>query len=194
MSIFSNLMQASNRIQHPRFNQQVADDLVLQWIIHANLPFRITSDERFQTFIYYLHNTCAVPRSPNTIRKRILVRSNQQKLKLAELLRESMSQIHISCDGWTSPHHTMAILGIIAHFTPQSCVQMNPVLGLRLLEGSHTGATMVEVVTEVLQSYGTGVEEKFGFVVRDNASNNDRLVRALSDDQVFSNQSGLYDA
>jgi len=95
-------MQASNQIQHPRFNQQVAEDLVLQWIIHANLPFRITSDERFQAFLHYLHHTCEVPRSPNTIRKRILVRFDQQKLKLAELLRESMSQIHISCDGVTA--------------------------------------------------------------------------------------------
>jgi len=53
---------------------------------------------------------------------------------------------------------------------------------------------MVEVVTEVLQSYGTGVEEKLGYVVGDNASINDTLVRALSDDQVFRDRSALYDA
>ena len=53
---------------------------------------------------------------------------------------------------------------------------------------------MAEVITEVLQFHGTGVEEKLGYVVGDNASNNDTLVRALSDDQVFSNRSGLYDA
>jgi len=53
---------------------------------------------------------------------------------------------------------------------------------------------MVEVITEVLKSYGTDVEEKVGYVVGDNATNNDTLERALSDDQVFSNQSGLYDA
>jgi hypothetical protein len=87
----------------------------------------------------------------------------------------------------------MAILDTIAHFTSQSGQRMNSVLGLRLLEASHTGANMPEVITEVLKSYGTGVEEKLGYVVGDNASNNDTLVRALSDDQVFSNRSGLYD-
>jgi len=71
---------------------------------------------------------------------------------------------------------------------------MNPVLGLRLLEGPHTELIIAEVITEVRKSYGTGVEEKLGYVVGDNASNNDTLVSALSDDQVFSNQSGLYDA
>jgi hypothetical protein len=88
----------------------------------------------------------------------------------------------------------MAIMGIMAHFTSQSGVRMNPLLGLQLLEGSHTGANMPEVVTEVMQSYGTGVQEKLCYVVGDNASNNGTLVRALSDDQVFSNRSGLYDA
>jgi hypothetical protein len=71
---------------------------------------------------------------------------------------------------------------------------MNPALGLRLLEGFHTGANMTEVITEVLKSYGTGVEEKLGYVDGDNGSNNDTLGRALTDDQVFSNRSGLYDA
>jgi hypothetical protein len=85
-------------------------------------------------------------------------------------------------------------LGIIAHFTSQSGVRINPVLGLWWLEGPHTGANMAGVITEVLKSYGTGIEEKLGYVVGDNASNNDTLVRVLSDDQVFSNQSGLYDA
>ena len=53
---------------------------------------------------------------------------------------------------------------------------------------------MAEVITAVLKSSGTDVEIKIGYVVGENASNNDTLVRALSDDQVFSNQSGVYDA
>jgi len=71
---------------------------------------------------------------------------------------------------------------------------MNPTLGLRVSDGSHTGSNMAEDITEVLKSSGAGVEEKLGYVVGDNASNNDTLVRALSDDRVFSYQSRLYNA
>jgi hypothetical protein len=40
---------------------------------------------------------------------------------------------------------------------------MNPVIGLRTLEGSHTGANMAEIVMEVLREYG--IEEKLGYFV-----------------------------
>jgi hypothetical protein len=53
---------------------------------------------------------------------------------------------------------------------------MNPVIGLRLIEGSHTGANMADVVTRVLREYG--VQEKLGHFVGDNASKNDTLVMA----------------
>jgi hypothetical protein len=81
----------------------------------------------------------------------------------------------------------MAILAIIGHFTSQSGIRITPVLGLQLFEGSYTGPSIAEVITEVLQSYGTSVEEKLGYVVGDNASNNDILVRVLSNNEVLSN-------
>ena len=60
---------------------------------------------------------------------------------------------------------------------------MNPVIGLRLLEGSHTGSNMAGVVSELLQEYG--VLERLRYFIGDNASNNDTRVRALADKQVF---------
>ena len=67
---------------------------------------------------------------------------------------------------------------------------MNPVIGLRLLQGSHTGANMAKVMLEVLRQYG--VAEHIGYCVADNASNNDTLVNALGEDLIFSTY--LYDA
>jgi hypothetical protein len=76
----------------------------------------------------------------------------------------------------------MAVLGIIAHFTSHTGRRMNPVIGLRLLEGSHTGANMAGVVSELLQEYG--IQDRLRYFMGDNASNNDTLVRALADEQV----------
>jgi hypothetical protein len=80
----------------------------------------------------------------------------------------------------------MAVLGVMAHFTSSSDIQMNPVIGLCLLEGAHTGANMAEVVTDVLATYD--VEDHLGYVVCDNASNNDTLLRSLEELQGINNR------
>jgi hypothetical protein len=67
---------------------------------------------------------------------------------------------------------------------------MNPVIGLRLLEGSHPGAIMAEVVTGVLREYR--VEEKLEYFAGDNARNNDTLIMALAEHQGFGDN--YYDA
>jgi len=63
---------------------------------------------------------------------------------------------------------------------------MNPVIELRILEESHTCANMAEVVMEVLREYG--IEEKLGYFVGDNASNNDTLDSHLAEVQVEGNR------
>jgi hypothetical protein len=76
----------------------------------------------------------------------------------------------------------MAVLGVIAHFTSKAGIRMNPIIGLRSLEGSHTGANMGDVIMEILQEYR--VEEKIGYIMGDNATHNVTLVRALAEEQV----------
>jgi len=128
--------------------------------------------------------------SPSSIKDRIPTQCLLPQPHVAKLMRQADIHIHLSCDGWTCPHQTMVILGIIAYFLSKTGTRMDFVIGLRLLEGSHTCANMAEVVTGVLREYG--VEEKLGYFVGDNASNNDTLVMALAEDQVFRN--GYYDA
>jgi len=180
--IISSLVNTAKMFDKQRFSQKVADDLLLLWIIHANITFSVTSDHQFQALLQYPNDSNRIPRSPTTIKKPILHRFCVLHLRIAELMPQAVTHIHLSCDGWTSPHQTMAVYGIIAHFTSHTGRQMNPVIGLRLLEGSHTGANMARVVNELLQEYG--IDDRLGYFMGDNASNNDTLVRALADKQV----------
>ena len=177
---------AAQKFDQQQFCQQVADDLLLLWIIHSNIPFSMTSDNHFRALMQYLNHANRIPRSPTTVKLRIITHFGQLEPQIADLMKEATTQIHLSCDGWTSPHQTMAVIGVIAHFTSRAGVRMNPVIVLRTLEGSHTGANMAEIVMEVLQEYG--IEEKLGYFVRDNASNNDTLVGHLSEAQVEGNR------
>jgi hypothetical protein len=150
----------------------------------------MTSDNRFQALMQYLNHANRIPQSPTTVKLRIIARFGQLKPQVADLMKQATTQIHLSCDGWTSPDPMMAVIGVIANYTSRAGVRINPVIWLRTLERSHTGAKMAEIVMQVLREYG--IEEKLGYLVGDNASNKDTLVRHHAEAQVEGNR--LYNA
>jgi len=125
---------APQKFHEQQFCQQVADDLRLLWIIHSNIPFSMTSDNRFQALRQYLNHANRIPWSPTTVKLRIISRFRQLEPQVADLMKQATTQIHLSCDGWTSPHQTMAVSGLSAYFTSRAGVRMNPVIGLRTLD------------------------------------------------------------
>jgi len=141
----------------------------------------MTSNSRFRALLLYLNDNNQLPWSSTTITQRILAHFRSLQPHVAELMQQAITQIHLSCDGWTSPHQTIAVLGVIAHFTSKAGIRMNPIIGLRPLEGSHTGSNMAEEIMEILREYG--VAEKLGYIMGDNATNNASLVRALAEEQ-----------
>jgi len=54
--IISGLINAAKQFDTQRFSQKVADDLLLLWILHANIPFSMTSDHRFQALMHYIND------------------------------------------------------------------------------------------------------------------------------------------
>ena len=61
-----------------------------------------------------------------------------QKKKMKEILHAARTQIHISCDLWTSPN-SLAILGIVAYFVDADGKLQSMVLALKEIVGDHTG-------------------------------------------------------
>jgi hypothetical protein len=96
--IISGLINAAKQFDTQRFSQKVADDLLLLWIIHANIPFSMTSDHRFQALMHYINDKNRIPRSPSTIKDRILTRIQLLQQYVAKLMRQADTKIHLSCD------------------------------------------------------------------------------------------------
>jgi hypothetical protein len=115
--IITGMKIAAEKFDQQQFCQQVGDDLLLLWIFHWNIPFSMTSDNRFQALMQYLNHANRNPWSPITAKVHIIARFGQLKPQVADLMKQATTQIHLSCDGWTSPHQTMAVIGVIAHFT-----------------------------------------------------------------------------
>jgi hypothetical protein len=101
----------------------------------------------------YINPNNQMPHSHTTVKTRILEMFKDDQHSLAQRMTNPLSQIHISCDGWTSPQQTITVLGVITHCTSSSGIQINPVIGLHLLQVPQTGANMADVVTDVLATY-----------------------------------------
>jgi hypothetical protein len=77
---------AAQKFDQQQFFLQVADDLLLLWIIRSNIPFSMTSDNRFQALMQYLNHANRIPRSPTTLKLRIIARFDHLKPLVADLM------------------------------------------------------------------------------------------------------------
>ena len=89
-----------------------------------------------------------------------------------------MSSVHFSVDLWTSPN-SLAILGVVAHYITATRKLDHSILALQEVDSEHTSANQATKIMQVIEDYG--IENKVGYFVMDNASNNDTLIKHLSD-------------
>lgn len=45
----------------------------------------------------------------------------------------------------------MNVLGLVAHFTNRLGVRLNPVIGVREIDGAHTGNSLARIVMEIVE-------------------------------------------
>jgi hypothetical protein len=100
------------------------------------------------------------------------------KVRIKQIVQSARSQVHISCDLWTSPN-SLAILGIVAHFVSEDGQLQHVVLALREMEGVATGVDLAsEVIIKVIDDWG--IVLNIGYFMMDNAPNNDTMIAELS--------------
>jgi hypothetical protein len=100
------------------------------------------------------------------------------KERIIEDLRIALSKIHITTDLWSSGNNK-SILGLVVHYISAKGNLIHQVLGVREVQGEHTGANQALVVQDILSDFG--IVENVGYFVGDNASSNDRLCASLSE-------------
>jgi hypothetical protein len=80
-------------------------------------------------------------------------------------------------DPWTSPASS-PIIGICAHFLGPNLTLESPLVGIKVIEGPHTGANLSEIVIKLIQELEIDAE-RVGVFVADNAANMTSTVRYL---------------
>ena len=105
-----------------------------------------------------------------------------EKGRIRIRLQNSKTKIHLSLDIWTSLNNK-PILGVVAHYISESRALEHVVLAMKEIEGSYIGENLALVVIEVIKDWAIG--EKLGYLVIDNASNNDIMMQYISKGKYF---------
>lgn len=148
-------------------------------MIAQDIPLVQVEKEEFRTLLEYINpgaNT-TLPDSARTIKMRIFALFEEGKQRIQLILRQAISSIHITCDGWTSPNN-LGVLAVLAHFTDKRGVLQNLLLAMKELEGMHTGVNQGNEILGVLDSYQ--IRNKLGYFVLDNVNSNDTLVDTVA--------------
>lgn len=160
------------------FNPVYFQQLLVDWITHDNISFHKVESPYFRRLMEYTNPTCApfLPSHP-TLRKWLVDKFNRHKGIVTELLLSSPGLIHLSFDGWTSNNHK-SLLGVVVHFLGPTGKLRQFTIGLPQ-QDSHSGVDMAEEVAQILAVWG--ISDKIGYIVTDNASNNDVAIRLFTD-------------
>jgi hypothetical protein len=117
-----------------------------------------------------------LPTSGTTIRNWIMEDFKQRRKQIKKDLHLSKSLVHFSFDMWTSPN-CMAMIAIIAHFVSCAGEAKACLLGLRRIQGAHSGENMAQSIITVIEEYE--LKDRLGYFMLDNVTSNDTCVREI---------------
>jgi hypothetical protein len=148
------------------------------FIIMCNIAFSVVESSYFQALL----NCCSTALTPffikayATVKRWILEKFKKKRLQVKAELATARSRIHVSFDGWTSPNG-LAIVGVVVHYLDKDLINRSYLIGMRRINGAHTGENIAEAVMPVLVEMG--ILSKLGYFIADNDGRNDTCIRAI---------------
>ena len=163
-----------------QLNKNTLEYLYIRWIVTQDIAFYQVSHEYFRDFLEYVNPAAnrLLPTASSTIRLHAIKQLEEGRRRLRHMLATALSDIHITCDMWTSPNN-LGVLAIIAYITLEKLQHQTVTLALIELEGEHTGLNMASVILQTVDLYG--FRNKLGYFVMDNHSANDTLVEHIAE-------------
>lgn len=133
-------------------NPDLLEILWIQVVVACHIALRLFEIPQLRTFLLCLNKDieCWLPNSDKKIRDWVIRQFKIQKENVQQMIHSARSEIHISCDLWTSPNSS-AILRIVAHFVAEAGKLQRCVLALKDIIGKHTGENLAQAMAEVLE-------------------------------------------
>lgn len=160
------------------FSREHFQRLVVEWIVDSNLPFSMAGDRKLRAIFEYLNPSVKAQKAhitANSVRGLAKKQFVRHKSTVVEALKKAPGSVHISFDGWRAPNRA-SLYGVVCFFRDESNKPCKITLGLPEV-GRHMGTRIADEVCKILEAFG--VEDKVGYAVLDNASNNDTAMEAV---------------
>lgn len=170
------------------FNPQTFRTALIRWMCYDNVKLRQVDTEPFCRMMLAsndgLELAGCLP-SRNTVRAWIMDDWKRHKGVVTALLDSVKGQIHISFDLWTALN-LLCLNGIVVHFIDEDTQKRTFLLGLPQVEGTHAGENIANEVCAIIREFN--IQDRIGYFVLDNASNNDTCIQALAEEFEFDPQ------
>jgi hypothetical protein len=145
-------------------------------IARLDLPLSFGESDAFEEYIKVAHNPQFVSMSRQTTSRDLVKYFSDRRSELMESLK-SVSFVALTSDIW-SGNAKEDYLSVVAHFVSFDWQLEKHILGMRLIDVSHTGDNIVGRVLTVLEEFG--LTNKVVSVTLDNASSNTTDMVSLS--------------
>ena len=169
----------------PHFKAANLDSVILRglWldlITAKSLSLRLVESPELRALLHYVNPYAnkLLPIAHSTIKMDLLADFNDKKVRIKQALREAISRIHFSFDGWTSPNQ-LGMIGVNVHFVHKSKRLCHLLLALQELDGSHTGENFADEVIALYDDFE--ITNSIGYMQGDNASTNDTAATWFDD-------------
>lgn len=150
------------------------------FLASSRYPYNMLNCRQFHHFIEHLDPRFGIP-GQSKLSQHANEISAQLKSKIISLLSSS-PKFALTCDLWTCKNLTNSYLGITAHnFNAMNKTANNLLLGLQLINESHTGKNVKICLEKVLENYGFSLKN-VSRIVTDNGSNMLKTFKLLAID------------
>lgn len=164
----------------PQFKPSDIDPVVLRGLYvnlttAKSLSHRLCEADDLRALLHYINPYVnqLLPNSHGTIRRDLETDFLDKKVLIKEALRQAISKVHFSVDGWTSPNQ-LGIMGVVVHFVGKDRRLHHILLALQELDGAHTGENFADETIALYEDFE--ILDLIGYMMADNASNNDTMA------------------
>jgi hypothetical protein len=169
---------ASSSFLLPRAKMARIRELSVGYIVDSNLPFTTFESTYLQELFRQLDSDlyAQVPWGRTATKKDLEDILVSKKAAVKEELNNTVTQIHLSFDLWTSPNR-LAFISIFGHFIDRRHLYQSRLLAFKRQIGSHAGENIAYTIRNVVRDWG--IDGKLGVSICDNAASNDVCLRNL---------------
>ena len=158
------------------YSADVARTELCRLIAREDLPLWFGESDAFQEYITRAHNPRFVKCSRQTTARDLIKLYNERMQKLVETFKSFVSSVAITSDIWSGKAKE-DYLSVVAHFVNSNWELEKRLLGLRLMDESHTGLHIAERISNVVDEHG--LTDKIFTITLDNASSNNTAMSYL---------------